>query len=589
VRRARGALRLAAAAATLLAVPTLAETPVWSAAVGAGYSRTDSVTTNPQTSVSQAVPLWEALGNAEATWVPFRPGLLSLDGGVDYRHYQQYGDQAASRSDNLTYRAGAAVLSDGPLTLDLGAARRRSDFSADLGATQTGSTTSDDQRAGLALRGLDLPRLTANYTRNRTENLNFGGLRSSSSSDVLGVAASQGLNAFDYTAIYDTAWSRGSFADLNYRSHRLDLQASARPADGVEMRVSDGWIQRLPDSSRADITNPLYEGNAFNAGATWRRGRGLLLGVSYGDARFALARPTVDRVERHTQNAGQLLQYDVAPEWTLLETLTVSRNDDTVGADSIRAFGQSLAAGARWARARDETRYAVELLASGGYLRPDTGGTFAGAGASLDLQYALVSPARRWAAGLRTSFNSNLQGREGWDLSNDGYASLASEGGPGLRAELRLDLSQAITRTALFGQRETRLVRLQGVARYVRVTLRAAAGLSEGLADLANQGALPGIPVLPDKLKTRTAYAQGQAEAAFWRTGLSGLASLNWLRNSSPGRPNTDEVGLSVALVYNLGLFTLSLEDRYTIGSVENTVVKVNYLFARVTRNFGSK
>jgi hypothetical protein len=196
---------------------------------------------------------------------------------------------------------------------------------------------------------------------------------------------------------------------------------------------------------------------------------------------------------------------------------------------------------------------------------------------------------RRWTAGLRTNFNSNLQGREGWDLSNDAYASLASEGSPGLRAELRLDASQAITRTALFGQRETRLVRLQGLARFVRVTLRGAAGLSEGLADLANQGGLPGIPVLPDKLKTRSAYAQAQAEAAFWRTGLSGLLSLNWLRTSSPGRPNTDEVGLSAAILYNLGLFNFSLEDRYTIGSVENTVVKVNYVFARVTRSFGSK
>jgi len=590
VRGAGRALRLAAAVgAAALAAPARGEAPVWSAAVGAGYSRSDSVTTNPQTSVSQAVPLWEALGRAEATWTPFRPGLLTLDGAADYRHYQQYGDQAASRSDNLTYQAGAAIWADGPLSLDVGAGRRRSDFAADLGATQTGSTTSDAQRAGLALRGLDLPRLTANYTRSQTENLNFGGLRSSSSSDVLGVAVSQGLSAFDYTAIYDTSWSRGSFADLNYRSHRLDLQASARPADGVELRVSDGWIQRLPETSQSDITNPLYEGNAFNAGGTWRRGRALLLGLNYGDARFTLARPTVDRVERHTQNASQVLQYELGPEWTLLETLTLSRNDDTVGTDSVRAYGQSLAAGARWARTRDETRYSVELQASGGYLRPDSGGTFAGAGGSLDLQYALVSPARRWTAGLRSSFNSNLQGREGWDLSNDGFASLASEGGPGLRAELRLDVSQAITRTALFGQRETRLVRLQGLARYVRVTLRAAAGLSEGLADLANQGSLPGIPVLPDKLKTRSAYAQAQAEAAFWRSGISGLATMNWLRTSSPGRPNTDEVGLSTAILYSLGLFTFSLEDRYTIGSVERTVVKVNYLFARVNRTFGSK
>jgi hypothetical protein len=439
------------------------------------------------------------------------------------------------------------------------------------------------------LHSPEYPRIHAIVTRNDAVNDNFGSLRTTAGSTLVAAGISQGFAAFDYSVALDSALSHGTFADGNFRSNRLDVQANARPTSAIDLRVADGWIQRLPTLD--DVSNPRYDGNVFNGGATWRPSTRLSLITSYADGRFAITRPTLPRTERHTQTATESLQYDLDEEWTALQAVAVSRNDDQVDTTLVRALGQSLSSGVRWVGQRGEQRYQAEAQGSVGMLEPDAGGTFLGEGGWLDFQFTQAGIERKWTGGYRISYGRNLEGREGWELQQDARGTLEAFAALGVKAELRLDASHAISRAVLFGGHETRSIRFQASATYRRTVLRALLGLSQGLIDTLPGGAspVPGIPSVPDVLKSSSVFAQASAETVLGRSGLGLRGTFNWLSTSSPGRPSLDELAFTAAAYYGLGLFTLSLEDRYAIGAVDLSSTRVNYFFARVTRAFGSQ
>jgi len=478
------------------------------------------------------------------------------------------------------------LLGNGPMTLELGALRSRTDFSGDLKATQQGSTTRESQTLGLRFVMPQYPVVSASASRSWTANEFFGGLRSTSDTNGFSLSAAQVLSALDYRANYDSDRTSGSLADTNYRSHRLEIDAGTRPADGVELRATNVWLQRVPTVE--DPSNPLFDGNAFTATGSWTPSRRFLLTGTYSDGLFTIARAGSNRLDRHTQAASQGLQWTVAPAWTVVQSLALSRSDDRLADQRQRADGQSLTGGLRYVRSDERDRFQLEGTASAGLLQPEGGGSYLGYGAGADAQYVRSELARRWTASYRVNWERNLQSQQGWRVVQALRGSVDLFAGPGLRAQVTLDANHSLANSDLFGGTETRFARLSVVGRYQRVQLNVAAGVSEGLLDLV-PGLGGGVPGgVADTVKNRSLFAQASAETAFGRTGFSGRLQVNWLQTSNQGRALLEEVAVSGLLSYAVGLFTFSIEDRYSVGSVNYGVTTLNSVFVRATRAFGS-
>jgi hypothetical protein len=66
------------------------------------------------------------------------------------------------------------------------------------------------------------------------------------------------------------------------------------------------------------------------------------------------------------------------------------------------------------------------------------------------------------------------------------------------------------------------------------------------------------------------------------------FGAARYTQATSPGRPRQWEQSFALQLQYTLGLFTLSLDERYSLGGIAGFEQRGNLLFFRITRSFGA-
>lgn len=548
--------------------------------VDAGYGRTDAVTGE----TSSTSPAWDYGGQLSLTATPIRADLLQLQATGSYRQLSTSYFETKNRSNNFGYQAALGLLQNMPVSIQAFASRSWSDFNATAATTQTGATLNSTAGGAVVLHAESLPTLRAAFTRTDFENRGLGGLTTTGNSQRLSFSGSHTLENQSYSASYDTSWNQGSFADANYRNHIFAFQGNAAVAKGLELRLSENYFLRRPTETALTAVNPRYDDNSLSADLFWRPG-GALSGstaYSYRHSRIEVqGSPSSDTVA-HAFSTGA--DYAFAAEWSVSGTAAVGRTESRLGEETRRAAGESLGAGLRWQRKAGDYDYSTSASASAGLTQPETGPDLYAYGVGLGGGLNTTAGAWLLGASLGTSYSSNLLGALGSSLRTTLNGSAATRWAGGLRLRLQLQVSDQRQESDLQGKVTNQLYTVQGTASYRFSWADATLGLTNGAAPNLIDPAV--APNLPRTLNTSSRFATLSGGTRFL-DAIFAEALARYLETEAPARPTTWETGVTVRLIYRIGLFDFSLEDRYSVGGFDGFRTRINVVLVRASRSFG--
>lgn len=551
--------------------------------LGAGYARSDSWASNAFGEAHDTVPALELVGGGSLSYIPFRPDLLRLQAAADYGQSQVSATSIKTKLQNLTYQGSVQAFTDFPLALDAGASRVRSDFTNNLGGGGTGVTTTDAQRAALLFRLPDLPVLNASYQRAESENQVRGLPDTRGGTETLGVGLNHSLSALTYGVKYDTAWSHGDYVDSAYRSHQLGVQVAARPADNLTLDLTESWFQR--DPTRQLPGNPRFETNFLNVAGQWRDEGRTYLSAYLSDTRSDFRNPGDPDRSFRAQGVSQSLQHKVLPQWWLLQGLSLSRTTEQEALSQNSGVGANASGGARWVRDSADQHLQIEGALTLGGLKPDTGAAQLAWGVRGDVNATFPGLARRWQASYGFTYGDNTAGREATIFTQEGRLVFDLLAGGRMNAVGRLQGTQTITDSPLFGRVESRQLQLQADARLWLLELSALGGVAYGATDSFAPSAIPGAEPISASLRATSSFVQLTTGATLWRS-LRGQVLLSWRATDTPGQGNRAEQGVALQLGYTIGAFLFTVEDRLTASTVGGSSSRFNYFFVRATRSF---
>jgi len=569
-------------ASLLLLAPALAAAGSYtlSGVVDTGYGRTDAVSGG----VSSTSPAWDYGGQLSLVATPIRADLLQLQASGSYRQLTTSYFETRNKSDNFGFQAALGLLQNMPVSFQAHASRTWSDFNASAATTQTGATLSTTAGGTAVFHVEALPTLRAGLTRTDFENRGLGGTTTSGTSQRLALAGSHSLENQSYSASYDTSWNQGSFADSNYRNHIFAFQGIAAVARGLELRLSDSYFLRRPEQDALASTNPRYDDNALSADLFWRPG-----GVLSGSANYAyrhsqiavLGSPDSDTIAHSFATSADYL---LTPEWSVSGTGAVGRTESRLGDETRSAAGESVGAGVRWQRKVGEYDYSATASASVGLTQPETGKDLRAYGVGLG--GGVHTSLAGWALGanLGASYNSNLLGAVGSSLRTTFSGTAASRFASGLQLRAQAQVSDQRQESDFLGKSSNQLYTLQGTAAFRTNWADLAVGLSNGASQNLVDPALS--PTLPRTLNTASRFATLSGGTQLLDSVLA-EALARYLETEAPARPLTWETAFNLRLIYRIGLFDLSLEDRYSVGGFDGFRSKVNVVLVRAARSFG--
>ena len=566
------------ALALLLLAPALARAGSYqlTGSVDAGYGRTDAWASGR----SSSSPAWDFGGQLSLGAAPIRPELLQLSASGSYRKLQSSYLESRTTADNFGYSAAAALLQGFPVTFNLFASRTWSDFNAVAETRQTGSSLTRSEGGTAVLHFDRAPTLRATLQRTTFDNIGLGGQETTGQATRLSLGGSHTLENHSYSASYDTAWSEGTFAETNYRNHYFNFQGSAFATRSLEVRVSENYFLRRPTVD--DPTNPRYDDNNLNVTAFWRPSQtvGGTLGYAFRHTLFEAQNVVSQDSRANLVSLGG--SYGWNEDWTFNGTASVERGEDRLGTETRDTSGEAVGAGARWQRAFGDYTWNASADGSVGSTRALGQDLFAyGLGAAGGVNTTLSG----WASGLSlaTSFSSNLLGQAGWSVRNSvsGQSETRLSLGIGLRG--RLQLIDTRQHSEFLGDSSNQTALLQLAASYRVHFAELSVGQTNGSAQNLVDPALN--PNLPSRFNTRSSFVTATGNTLLAPSlGLEALA--RYLSTTSPGGLHTWETAFNLRLLYRIGLFDLSAEDRYSVGG-SGSVSRVNVFLVRATRTFG--
>lgn len=566
------------ALALALLAPALARAGDYqlSGSVDAGYGRTDAWA-GGRTSAS---PTWDFGGQLSLGAAPIRPDLLQLAASGSYRKLQSSYLESRTTADNFGYAASAALLQGFPVSFNLFASRAWSDFNAVAETRQTGSSLSRTEGATAVLHFPRAPTIRATLQRTAFDNIGLGGQETTGESTRLSLGGSHNLENHSYSASYDTAWSEGTFAETNYRNHYFNFQGSALATRSLEVRLTENYYLRRPTVEAP--TNPRYDDNNLNVTAFWRPSQtvGGTLGYAFRHTFFEAQGVVSQDSSANIVSLGG--NYAWSQDWTFNATASLERGQDRLGAETRDTEGEAVGAGARWQRAFGDYTWNASADGSVGSTRALGQDLFAyGLGAGAGVNTSLAG----WASGLSlsTSFSSNLLGQAGWSVRNavSGQTETRLSLGIGLRG--RLQVIDARQHSEFLGDSSNQTALLQVGASYRAHFAELSVGQTNGSAQNLVDPALN--PNLPARFNTRSSFAT-LTGSSLLTPSLGVQALARYLSTTSPGGLHTWETAFNLRLLYRIGLFDLSAEDRYSVGG-SGSVSRVNVFLVRATRSFG--
>lgn len=578
--------------------PAAAGTYTWGATLDGGYARTDT----RQGDFSSAGPAWDFGAQLSLGAIPLRPDALQLAAAGSYRLTGSSSDTSTidskARADSWGYSVSAGALQFLPLSFSGFASRSQTDFSttteSPLAGTSlatttqlTGLSTTTAEGIGALFKMDRVPTVSARLQRTEYDNTGVGGLKSTGKNTVLSLGGSHTLENHDYSVGYDRSWNEGSFSDNNYRSHQASFRGHSSFANDLDLTLNQSYLLRVPSAGSVVESNPRFDDNLTNAEMRWRASPALSTGAGYAYRRMVVDFPTLADLETqsHAFHAGA--------SWN--RTKELSFNADASAAfglerggssPSRRNSGQSLSLGARYGTIGGETTWSVGGSGSIGLSQSGQNDYFAyGFGASAGLSTFVGG----WSTSLSYdgSYSSNLAGQIGFTLRNalTGSGDTRSAGGVRYRGQLQISdgrqqqkiLDRTVDSSA---QTATATASVGWSVHYVDLSV----GLSNA-ASPALGGPSGGLGV-PKSLNTQSRFATLSASTVLLpNLTLAGFA--RYVSISLPVGADAWEGALNGRLSYAIGLVTLSLEDRYTVGAQGGPTLRTNVVLVRLSRSFG--
>jgi len=572
----RSMLALAAVLGAL--APAAGAAQEWQLRVGGDYRRTDEWSVDGS---RVRYPQFDLdLGLVYAGFLS-RPDVLSYSLDASYHLLSSSVNGGAHQQDNnLNILAQAAFFQD-PRSPVGGAVHYQhlyDDFTGvgAGGGTRTGNAVGADAR----LEVPDRPWLHLGYEH---ADYQLHTALTGNSSQVLQTltgGTSFGSSAFGFQAAYLGHFSTGTYASDNADDHRVDLSSNVTLAPQWRFRLSDTFFLRTPTLSSQ--YNPHQESNFLTAAVqeVAKVGEDFQQGT-YLSGRVLGTSPVLS-VEQTQQTLGySILRTLPDPVWRIRVDASASMGESRNGDVRERTGAESLSATAYWRRAAGQNF--VELRAG-----PSLG-LLQATGASPTFGYGGLGGFTGGRAFGAVVVNGNYELRYSNDLGMQGWvlgqqATLGATGPLG-GGDLSGQLAASSDRreSTLYGSTATRTITATATYRWLRSQAELQFLLSDGGQGVSGDGLF-----VPTGYDSRTTTTTLNASTLVWRY-FTLRGRLRYTVTDLPDRPAVTDEEAYGAIELAYGSLRILLEDRYLISEVPGGTAKVNQLFIRLDRLFGSR
>jgi hypothetical protein len=551
----------------------------WSGRAGGQYRRMDTWSPGAE---RQSSPHLDLNLGLDASGFLFAPDTLRLNGGIEYRRMRDdFGATTADRNA-LTYRLRSSIFPDprSPVTVNANASRTADDFSREGRGTETVRTTTFGADARVS--GLTLPHLRLGYGYVDTERSDRVYGSSASTIHSLWGITMHGDSAFSYTAQYRGNFSDGTFDSENYGDHRVDVNAQATLAPDVTLRLDDTYFLRLPTTSSQ--FNVRQEVNALSATLIHLEKGGDLQIGGYTYTHGLQSAPLTEDAESGRQRLSFGMQRTLpAPEWRVRADASVSYSEERLGETRQRGTGETLTLMALWRRSPGGRHLELRAGPSVGALQAAGAPAKLGHGAKAGAAFGSDAGRPSWQLTYDASYESDLNGAEGWSVRQD---LSASADGPVAGGSVRGSLTASALRrqTALFGGGASRSLIANAGYRVGRYDLQLQASLHSALSGTVAGGG-DGL-FLPAPYDTQTLSGSLVGTAALTRY-LFAEALLRYSSADIPDRPSRSDAEARGSLELRYASLNLGVENRYVISEVPGGTLRFNQVMVRAYRTFG--
>jgi hypothetical protein len=554
----------------------------WSGRAGTQYRRMDAWNPGGERQTSPHLDLNLGL---DASGFLFAPETLRLNGGVEYRRTRDDFGAATADRNAFTYRLRSSLFPDArsPVTVNANASRIADDLSTG-GSRGTETVRTTTFGADARVSRLTLPHLQLGYGYVDTERSDRVYGSSGSTIHSLWGIAMHGDSAFSYTAQYRGNFSDGTFDSDNYGDHRVDVNAQATLAPDVTLRLDDTFFLRLPTTSSQ--FNVRQEVNSLSA-TLIQLGKGGNVGIGgYNYSHGLQSAPLTEDAESGRQSLSYGMQRTLsAPEWRVRGDASVSYSEERLGETGQRGTGETLTITALWRRSSGgrqlELRGGPSIGATQPAGSPSLFGHGAKAGATLGSDAGLPS----WQLSYDASYESDLNGTEGWSVRQD---LSASADGTLAGGSLRGSLSASALRrqTALFGAGASRSLVANAGYRVGRYDLQLQASLHSAVSGTVAGGIGSDGLFLPAPYDTQTLSGSLTGSVALNRYVFAG-AQFRYSSTDIPDRPSRSDAEARGSLELRYASLNLGLENRYVISEVPGGTLRFNQVMVKAYRTFG--
>jgi hypothetical protein len=573
-------------AAALALAGALAATPAhaieWVGRVGAQYTRNDAW--SPEAG-RLAEPHLDLDIGLDAMGYLSRRDVMTWIGGIEYRRLSDTRNAVGSTRNVLDYRLRSIFFSDprSPFSFEVHTARR-TDGTATESRTGTDLESSTSYGAGARITPSGLPYAQLGYDHLDQHRTGPAYGPSGRTLDTFTADVGHGIPSADWSARYVGSISSGTYATDNYADHRVDLGARAPLAPVLDLNLAATHYLRIPSvSATVNVRQEIDTASAllFHHPENKSSQTG-----SYSYSHAVQTGPGQADVERSLQRLGYSLQRSLSTEWRVTVRGDASYAEDRLGTDILRGTGQSIGAIPLWRRERPDGFFQLSAGPTLGLLEPDRGPTEIGYGANAGAQVGHSFGVLMTALTYDFAYARNLDATSGWIVTQHVTGTASGRLGSGL-LNGQLLLASDRRETALFGPGASRVIDALATYAWHRHELRLQAGLQSGISGTVSGKIASDGLFLPAPYDSQTTYVSTGGTGALTRFAFL-YGQLRYSSTDLPDRPRRAEYEARGAFRFRYGAMQLSLEDRYVISEIPGGQLRINEVFVRAQRGFGS-
>lgn len=577
----RWILGVTAAGLAVLA-PVTARAFDWNGRLGLAYDRIETWS-GPDHTLEPRLRLDGVLG---ARGYLVEPGVLDWSGNVGYENYRDsYGD-TSREIDTLSYGLNLGLLQRPTARASIAgsAYRTRSDYSADAEAAHTTGTTTTDSYAVAAFSAPPgVPRVNAAFSYTDILNSGFDRAQTAETWRTLDLGTQMGQPGLNTSIDYELQSVSGTLAAMNFEAQRVTLLGNVDPAEGIHGSVRALYYLRAPDELGG--SNPRFETTMVDGDVQWGTRQDEAMGVlRYRYDRSSATDPSLQL--REVVSNGAFLTYErrFALDWRWIGDASASYAQRRMG-EAVQSSAATQAAGLTLEYQRSATQ--ASLGARVGAMELDGGSPELAYGASAQVLENWRSASHLLGLAYTVNYDSNLNAAGGWTVSQALWAELRSAAATLLRYGGRLQASGARAGGGVFGGNANRSVVASGSLGYGRADLLLELGSADAVSGALSNPISDGLFV-PAGFNTHSRFASTTLGVAT-DEHLAFRLIAKYTIMSGPATPEQREALVNPALLYTVGLWTFTLEDRLTQGGVAAFDRRVNELYIRAVRVLGRR